>query len=132
MEPSDTPPNMILDTNIPIAYLAGEESVIRQIIEWREQGVTLYLPSVAETEVLSFSKWNAGERSWAEKFLAENFLSIPFDRTLARYAGKIRAENRLKFPDAAIAAVALHSNLPLVTRNVRDFRKITNLTIVTI
>lgn len=123
---------MILDANIVIAYLAGEESVVEKLSEWRRQGLSLFLPSVAESEVLSFSSWTPEERRFTEEFIAENFISVPFDRTLAWMAGEIRAEFGLKFPDAAIAASALQKVIPLVTRNARDFRKVAQLTIVMI
>jgi len=37
-----------------------------------------------------------------------------------------------KYPDAAIAACALHKKTPLVTRNIRDFQKIKRLELVEI
>jgi len=67
----------------------------------------LFLSTVVETEVLSFSGWTHAEKAAAEQFLEENFTSISFDRSIARIAAKIRAEKKIKFPDAAIAATAL-------------------------
>ena len=124
--------NLILDANIIIAYLAGEESVVERLSEWRKRGLTLFLPSVAESEILSFSRWTSEERHYTEEFIVDNFVSVSFDRTLAQMAGKIRAESGLKFPDAAIAASALQKAIPLVTRNTRDFKKVAQLTIVMI
>lgn len=123
---------MILDANIVIAYLAGEESVVEKLSEWRRQGLSLFLPSVAESEVLSFSRWTAEERRYTEEFIAENFINVPFDQMLARMAGEIRAQFGLKFPDAAIAASAIQKAIPLVTRNIKDFKNVAQLTIVTI
>lgn len=39
----------------------------------------------------------------------------------------IRRNYRLKLPDAVIAATALHLGLPLITRNVKDFKDIPEL-----
>lgn len=48
---------MTIDANIIIAYLAGDQKVVETISGWRREGRVLFLPSVVETEVLSFSKW---------------------------------------------------------------------------
>lgn len=123
---------LLLDANIVIAYLAGEETVVEKLSEWRKRGFTLFLSSVAEAEVFSFSRWTLEERRYTEEFIAENFISIPFDRVLARLAGEIRMQYGIKFPDAAIAATALQKMMPLVTRNTKDFKKVAHLNIVTV
>lgn len=120
---------MTIDANIVIAYLGGEELIKEEIIGWREQGKPLFLPTVVETEVLSFTTWTPEERRVVEMFLEENFTSIPFDRTIARIAAAIRRDAKMKFPDAAIAATALFTRTPLVTRNLRDFRKIKEISL---
>lgn len=123
---------MTLDTNILIAYLAGDATVVEALSEWRREGKPLLLPTVVESELLSFSAWSADERRATEEFLEENFTSIPFDRATARIAAEIRRDSRIKFPDAAIAATALSTHTPLITRNQRDFKRIANLRIVTL
>lgn len=123
---------MTIDANIVIAYLGGDVAVITKLSEWRNEGRILFLSTVAETEVLSFSAWIPEERRATELFLEENFTSIHFDRQIARMAAGIRRDFKVKFPDAAIAATALFTHTPLVTRNQRDFRRIRGLTIITI
>ena len=121
---------MALDTNIVIAYFAGEQLIVDLLTAWRKEGQALFLATVVETEVLSFPVWTVSEREIAEKFLEENFTSMSFDRMTARIAAKLRAKTKIKFPDAAIAATALITHTPLVTRNVRDFQKIAELQVV--
>lgn len=123
---------MTLDANIIIAYLHGEKRVIEILTEWRREGRPLFLSTVVEAEVLSFVSWTPDERRATEGFLEENFTSIAFDRTVSRVAAKIRRETKVKFPDAAIAATALFTHTPIVTRNRSDFRRISDLDIVTI
>lgn len=118
---------MTLDTNIVIAYLAGDEEVIRVLDTWKKAGSPLFLPAVVEAEVLAFSGWNEAERGETKKFLAENFVFIPFDRNTTNIAADIRRETKVKFPDAAVAATAIFTNTTLVTRNIKDFRKIPKL-----
>ena len=123
---------MTIDANIIIAYLGNDQTVITTLSQWREEGRALFLSTVAETEVLSFSQWTTEEQRAVEDFLVDNFTSIIFDRTLARIAADIRRTAKLKFSDAAIAATALATQTPVVTRNQRDFKRVSNLKIVTI
>lgn len=122
---------MIPDTNIVIAYLEGEESVVRAFSQWRENA-SLFLPTVIESEVLSFNKWNDSERRVTEQYLADNFISIAFDRPIAHRAAELRRVIRIKFPDVAIAASALHLQVPLLTRDIRDFKRVPGLDLRTI
>jgi len=122
---------MTLDTNIIIAYLGGDSEVIATLNEWKREGRVIFLSAVVETEVLSFPNLTLEERRRTEEFL-EVFTFIDFDRRIARLAADIRRVSEIKFPDAAIAATALATHTPLVTRNIRDFKKISGLTIITV
>ncbi len=123
---------MTVDTNILIGYLGGDALVVDAIKHWREKGIPLFLPAIAEAETLAFSNLTPDERKLIEKFLEENFIFVPFDRSVARIAARLRRETKLKFPDAAIAATALFTHTPLVTRNIKDFRRIPELQILAI
>lgn len=123
---------MTLDTNIVIAYLNGDQRVIHTLSSWKEQGYLLLLSTVAESEVLSFPQWTAEERHKTTLFLEEHFSSVSFDRAVARIAADIRRDTKIKFPDAAIAATTLFTHSPLVTCNLRDFKKIIELKLITL
>ncbi len=123
---------MTLDANIIIGFLAGDEAIVELLSQWQEDGRPLFLSSIVEAEVLSFSNWTIAEREAAETFFEENFTLIPLDRTLARITAEIRRNSKTKFPDAAIAATALFTRTPLVTRNVKDFKHISGLQVVTV
>lgn len=81
---------MTIDSNIIIAYLDGERIAVDILSQWRREGKPLFLSAAVEAEVLSFSKWTESERLIVENFLEENFALIPFDRSAARIAAKIR------------------------------------------
>ena len=122
---------MIPDTNIIIAHLSGEDAIVQAFIRWKQSG-SLFLPTVIESEVLSFDKWNDTERGITEQFLIDNFISVPFDRPIAYIAADVRRTVRIKFPDVAVAASALHLHVPLITRNVKGFKRIPDLDLRTI
>ena len=122
-----------IDTNILIAYVGGEEAVVDQMKAWREQAVMLFVSSIAECELLSYPKITTEEEVTIEHFLKEHFIAVPFDGGRARRAAIIRRTiPSLKLPDAAIAALALEMNTPLVTRNIHDFKRIPGLEIITL
>lgn len=124
---------LTLDTNILIAYLGGEEKVITQIKMWRDEGLVLFVSTVTECEILSYPKLSPNEEEKINVFLKENFVVIPFDSILARVAAEIRRiQPRLKLPDAAIASLAIRMNTQLVTRNVSDFKRVLDLSLLTI
>jgi len=123
---------MTLDTNIIIAYLGGEESVVEALSEWKQNGVTLILPATVEAEILSFPKFLPPEQSRIEDFLERNFIFVPCDRAVSRATAAIRRKHKVKFADATIAATAILTNTTLVTRNTRDFEKIPGLGILKI
>lgn len=123
---------MTLDTNILIAYINGEKSIIDTLSFWRQSNKSLFLSTVVEAEVLSFIDMTINERLLTQEFLEANFTSVSFDRNVARIAANIRKNTKIKFPDAAIAATALFTHTPLVTRNQKDFKKIPGLEIVSI
>ncbi len=124
---------MTIDTNIIIAYLDDETVIVEALTRQREYGGLLYLPTIVETEILSFSKWKSmAEQRDVESFLETNFVSVPLDRVLCRIAAEIRRNTKIKSPDAIVAATAIYTNTPLVTRNTRDFKNVRGLNILTL
>ena len=123
---------MTLDANILIAYLNGDPVAVDFIKKSRSEGLLLILPTVAESEILSFPNWSNEELEASQIFLEENFTSIDFNRNIARVAAEIRRSKKIKFPDAAIAATALFTGTPLITRNIKDFKNISGLKLVSI
>jgi len=123
---------MTIDSNIVIAYLAGEESIVKQLSLWKEEGRLLFLSTIAEAEVLGFPDFTSEERKRTARFMAEQFVSMICDRAIAYRAGVLRGTINIKLPDALIAATALVTGTPLVTRNVKDFKNVSGLGIVSL
>ena len=58
------------------------------------------------------------------------FDEIAIDPDIKFAAIALRRTYRLKLPDAIIAATALHLEVPLITRNVKDFKNISDLKLI--
>ena len=58
------------------------------------------------------------------------FDEIAIDPAIKSAAIAIRRAYRLKLPDAIIAATAQHLEVPLITRNVKDFAHINSLSLI--
>lgn len=107
---------MILDSNILIGYLNGDERIIATLQSWRISGSVLFISSTSAIEVLSLSTLTQADTLAIEHFL-NDFIIIPVDMHIATTAGALRRTYRLSVPDAAIVATAIINNLPLVTRD---------------
>lgn len=121
---------MILDTNILIAYFNNEPRVVKTLSDWKSSGRILFISSISKAEILALPKISPDEIKKIHNFL-NDFLSIPFDDSVAENTALLKRIYRLTLPDAGIAATALTRNLPLVTRD-RKFRKIREITVVEI
>ncbi|HEY4521510.1 MAG TPA: PIN domain-containing protein [Candidatus Paceibacterota bacterium] len=121
---------MVLDTNILIDYLKGDEVVIETVRQWFADGIGLFISAVTYAEVLAFKGASETELQEMRQFL-ENFVLIPVDKAVAERIAAVRRENKIKFPDAAIIATALFTMSSLVTRDKR-LHKMRNLTVISI
>ncbi|MEK9154304.1 MAG: hypothetical protein AAB798_02425, partial [Patescibacteria group bacterium] len=67
---------MILDSNILIGYLNGDERIIATLQTWRESGTVLFISATSAIEVLSLSSLTSDDVAGIEKFL-DDFIVIP-------------------------------------------------------
>ena len=126
----------LLDTNVCIRYLQGRsDSIVEQM--QRTKAPEIVVCSVVKAELFygaARSHDPAGTLAKQRRFL-DQFVSLPFDDKAAEAYGEIRATlakaGTLIGPnDMLIAAIALANNTTLVTYNVREFGRVTNLSLV--
>lgn len=128
----------LLDTSVVSALAPGREAFVPAgVVEWLQVRHTeLYLPAVAIAEmsqgISKLRRAGGAERAnrldhWLVGLLAayQNRI-LPLDAVVARLAGQISdvaiAQGRHPgFADVTIAAIAQHSDLLLLTRNLTHF-----------
>lgn len=119
------------DTNVIIYYLKGDLGAVSLVRDILERNVSIYVSVITEIELFGFSGLNVEEARQIEAIL--NTVSvISLDSRIARLAGFLRRQYRLKIADSVIAATALFTGTALVTRNVRDFQKVSGLSVLKI
>ena len=118
-----------LDSNILIYHLKEDRSVAQALETWLLGGTPLFISAITRIELLAAPVLRAGEEAEILNLL-EQFILVPVDAQVADVAARVRRAHRLELGDSIIAATALLRNTALVTRNVRDFRKVTNLEIM--
>jgi len=121
---------MLFDTNIIIAYLKGDNDVVSIMSDWKREGRAFIISSITFSEVLSLSSLSPIQIKEIKTFL-NTFISVPFDNQIGEIASYFRRKYKVPLPDAAIAATALSSQSPLVTRD-HDFCKIKEIRMIEI
>lgn len=86
-----------------------------------------YVATLSEAEVYSGKDISRSDKKEEVKELLKIYLRVVLDSKLAVKAGEIRRKYGLRIDDAVIAATALSFNLTLITRNLKHFKKVKNL-----
>ena len=120
-----------LDTNAIIYYLKGDSKATLKIDHILKSNPALYISTITETELFSHSYTPSHEIFLIEEML-KTVSIISLDSRIARMAGIIRQVYGLKTADSVIAATAIFTNSALVTRNVKDFKKVKELKVIEI
>ncbi len=117
-----------LDTNAIIYYLKDDPHAAAVLSDIFTEDSPLYISAITEIELFGFPKLSDNEVEQIEAIL-RTVAIIPVDSRIARTAGFIRRNYHVNIADSAIAATALFTGTILLTRNIRDFRRIPNLSV---
>lgn len=120
-----------LDTNIIIYYLKGEPKIVRFLNKEILNGSRFFISSITEIELLSYPKISSEELFKIEEVL-KTLSIIPVDSQVARFSGFLKRKYNISLPDSVIATTAYLTNSKLLTRNVKDFKKLKGFSIQSI
>jgi predicted nucleic acid-binding protein len=104
--------DLLLDTNIIIAYLRGDASIISFLAE--HPYAALHISVITRMELLSFHGITLEEESCIRDMLASLHVVLCSD-AIEQIAIRFRRATRAKLPDALVAASAIAAKATLVT-----------------
>jgi predicted nucleic acid-binding protein len=116
---------MLLDSNILI-YAANESAPELEALVTADDSA---VASVTAIEVYGFPSLKPEEKT-ALDVLFHRLTVHPLDSAVVNRAIELRQQSRMGLADAIIAATALVHDVPLVTRNVDDFKHLAGLRII--
>jgi len=119
---------MLHDSNI-IIYAA--QPGVARFDQWL-QHLDACMASVTRIEVLGFPGFTALDLARQTRLidLIDSLVELPLDETISNRAVKLRQQRKMTLADAIIAATALEYDVPLITRNVNDFRLVSGLKLI--
>lgn len=115
---------MLLDSNIIIYAAQPEYEWLRQYLAT----IPLAVSAISKVETLGFPGLSDTEKEYLELFFS-HIRILSLDDLVINQAIRLRQQRKISIGDALVAATALVHNLPLITRNSRDFGWIENLTV---
>lgn len=123
--------NLLVDTDILIDVSRGMPTAINRL-KLEANNSTLAISSITQMELIVGCR-NKTELKNLEKFLYR-YLIIKVNELITDKAIELLSQYRLShgllIPDGLIAATAIITNTPLLSKNQRDYRFISNLNLL--
>lgn len=118
----------LIDSNVIINYLS--ENLEAAQLDFLDDlfSNSLYVSVITEMEVLGYSMPQEIESVFME--FIENTEVLTIEDKIVQQTILLRKEYKIKLPDAIIAATALIHQIPLVTFNAKDFKKIKDIQVI--
>lgn len=115
----------LIDTNVIIGYLDGKienkgMSFLHPIID--------RIPNISVINKIEILRFNSPDNDYKTlvEFINSSYVFSLNENIIEKTISICRA-NKIKLPDAIIAATAIVNNFTLITRNTSDFKKIADL-----
>jgi len=118
------------DSNILIYYL--NQALPLPIKSWIDEQLyqnNAYISVITRIEILGYYQCTQLQYEIAESFI-KHFQESALSEKVVQSCINLKRKYRIKLPDAMIAATALELNIPLATRNISDFNKISELQLI--
>ena len=119
---------MLIDTNIIIDHLRGEEKATALLSKIEKGTIKGYIPTLVEAEVLSGFKLTHKQIEDIIRLLSI-FKRIEIDSEIAQKGAEFRRKYRCGLVDGLIAAAAWKIGVALATRNIKHFADIKEISL---
>ena len=134
---------ILLDTNVLSELMRPKPAV--EVMDWfeRQQGTSFFVSAITRAEILlGIALLPAGRRRDSLAVVAEQMFDEDFSGHSLAFDGNCASEyallvawrtccgHAISTEDGQIAAIALRHDLPLATRNIKDFKGIEGLTVL--
>ncbi|MEB3341785.1 type II toxin-antitoxin system VapC family toxin [Okeania sp.] len=125
----------LLDTNVCIVYLKGLNNNLKQKLEsYNPQDMVVCSVVKAELFYGAIKSQKSQQNLVQQQIFLNRFISLPFDDRCTEIYGEIRTRlekaGKIIGPyDLQIASIAIANNLILVTHNLTEFKRISELNI---
>jgi len=116
---------ILIDTDIFIDGLRGLPEAVDYFK--KNNPSEIFFSAVTETELFSGESCNDPVKSENLSHFLALYTKIPMRNPIAETAGKFKRVYGLQIPDAIIASTAFHTSTILITRNLKDFEKVTEI-----
>jgi predicted nucleic acid-binding protein len=118
------------DTNTAIYYLQRQfppsaEQFMDSILQEYQPSIS----AITEIELLCWKTASESDLAVLKNFI-EDSVVFELEKEIKTKTAELRKTNKIKLPDAIIAATAFVHNLTLLTRNVSDFQDIQDLSVL--
>lgn len=113
---------MLLDSNIIIYAAQTENEFLREFIAQNSP----YVSALSYIEVLGYHKLTDQDKIYFKEFFNASQI-LPISQSVIDQAVKLKQIRKMSLGDAIIAGTAKVYDLTVVTRNIDDFRWITEL-----
>lgn len=129
---------VLLDTDILIGLLRNNKEAVRVISNLLAKHIILFTTSINTAELYfgAHLSEKSQENLEAVEKLTKTINIIPFELNHSKIYGEIRSDLQKKGEiinelDIFIATIAIEKDLPIITRNVKHFERITKLKVDT-
>ena len=113
---------MLLDSNIIIYAAQDANEFLREFIAENSPSVS----ALSYLEVLGYHQLSEQDKTYFEEFFKASQI-LPISHDVINQAVRLKQIRKISLGDAIIAGTALIYDLTVVTRNIDDFRWITEL-----
>jgi hypothetical protein len=115
--------SILLDTNIVLYFLSGEETLIPLLEE-----NNIFLSFITQLELLGSKNIADADKFKINQFIEECTI-IDITPGIKEVTISLRQNYSLKLPDSIIMATSLWLNIPLITAD-NDFKKVTSADLI--